>query len=166
MLDASGEVGDSGVNCYTCNRGMYTQDACTSTDARLFRTEVRQEAFKADMRVNGILTQIFRQNLKHRNAAAARLDRTRRRQNESPGAGGRTFGLQPKKRACQLTTLPVLTPLTCSVTDHSQARSTNSPRVEASGTYSYEGNMKSLFRHVQHLAAIKLCACPPKHCSL
>ncbi len=30
----------------------------------------------------------------------------------------------------------------------------------------YEGNTKSLFRHVQHLAAIRLCACPPKHCSL
>ncbi len=30
----------------------------------------------------------------------------------------------------------------------------------------YEGNTKSLFRHVQHLAAIRLCACPPKHCCL
>ncbi len=30
----------------------------------------------------------------------------------------------------------------------------------------YEGNTKSLFRHVQHLAAIRHCASPPKHCSL
>ncbi len=30
----------------------------------------------------------------------------------------------------------------------------------------YEGNTKSLFRHVQHFAAIRFCACLPRHCSL